>query len=38
MLKPKTASRIGWDKAFKKMHTNGDDKLFIPDVFEDESI
>ena len=37
ILKPKTASRIGWDKAFKKMHDNGDDKLFISDVFEDEN-
>ena len=37
ILKPKTASRIGWDKAFKKMHDNGHDKLFISDVFEDEN-
>jgi antitoxin MazE len=37
ILKPKTAPRKGWDKAFKKMHENGDDKLFIADVFEDEN-
>ncbi len=37
ILKPKTAPRIGWDKAFKKMHKNGDDKLFISDVFDDEN-
>jgi antitoxin MazE len=37
ILKPKTAPRKGWDKAFKKMHENGDDKLFITDVFEDEN-
>ncbi|MEO6232335.1 MAG: AbrB/MazE/SpoVT family DNA-binding domain-containing protein [Ferruginibacter sp.] len=36
ILKPKTAARTGWDKSFKKMHTQGDDKLFISDVFEDE--
>ena len=37
ILKPKTASRIGWEKSFKKMHSNGDDKLFISDLFEDEN-
>jgi antitoxin MazE len=37
ILKPKAAPRIGWDKAFKKMHDNGDDKLLLPDVFEDEN-
>jgi antitoxin MazE len=37
ILKPKTAPRKGWDKAFKKMHEKGDDKLFIADVFEDEN-
>ena len=37
ILKPKTASRIGWEKSFKKMHYNGDDKLFMSDVFEDEN-
>lgn len=37
IIKPKTAARIGWEKAFKKMHDNGDDKLFISDMFEDEN-
>lgn len=29
--------RKGWSEAFQKMHVAGDDKLLIPDVFEDES-
>ncbi len=37
ILKPKTEARKGWEKAFKKMHENGDDQLLIDDVFEDES-
>lgn len=37
ILKPKAAPRKGWDKAFKEMLENRDDKLVIPDVFEDES-
>lgn len=37
ILKPKTPARVGWEKSFKKMHDNGDDKLFISDVFEDEN-
>ena len=37
VLKPKTTSRIGWEKSFKKMHANGDDKLLLTDVFEDEN-
>ncbi len=36
ILKPKAEPRKGWDKAFKQMHENGDDKLLIGDVFEDE--
>ena len=28
--------RSGWVKACKRMVKNGDDKLLIPDVFEDE--
>ena len=38
ILKPKTSSRGGWEKSFKKMHDNGDDKLLMPDVFEDENL
>jgi putative addiction module CopG family antidote len=30
--------RQGWDLAFKQMHESGDDKLLMPDVFEDENI
>jgi antitoxin MazE len=38
VIKPKTSPRKGWDKAFKKMHSNGEDKLLMPDVFEDENL
>ena len=38
ILKPKTSPRKGWDKSFKKMHENGDDKLLISDFFEDENL
>ena len=37
ILKPKSQARKGWEKAFKKMHENGDDQLLIPDFFEDEN-
>jgi len=37
VLKPKTEARKGWDKAFKKMNENGDDKPLIQDVFDDET-
>jgi antitoxin MazE len=37
IIKPKHEPRKGWEKAFKKMHENGDDKLLIGDVFEDEN-
>ncbi len=37
ILKPKTEPRKDWDKAFKKMHENGDDQLLTDDVFEDEN-
>ena len=37
ILKPKTASRKGWEKPFKKMDENGDDKSLMADVFEDEN-
>ncbi|MFV0269797.1 MAG: AbrB/MazE/SpoVT family DNA-binding domain-containing protein [Draconibacterium sp.] len=38
ILKPKSEPRKGWEKAFKKMHENGDDHLFMPDVFDDETM
>ena len=37
ILKPKTSARKGWEKAFKKMHENGDDKSLISDVFKEET-
>ena len=37
ILKPKSIPRKGWDKSFKKMHDNGDDKLLMDDVFTDEN-
>lgn len=36
ILKPVHSPRSGWDSAFKEMNKNGEDKLFIDDVFEDE--
>jgi antitoxin MazE len=37
IIKPTSKPRKGWDKAFIEMHKNGDDKLIIPDVFEEEN-
>ena len=37
ILKPKQEPRKGWDKAFEEMHKNGEDKLLVDDVFEDEN-
>lgn len=37
VLKAKAEPRENWEKAFKKMQENGDDKLLIDDVFEDEN-
>lgn len=37
ILKPKAEPRKNWEKAFKKMHENGDDQLLIDDVFTDET-
>ena len=37
VLKPISEPREGWEKAFKKMNENGDDKSLMTDVFEDES-
>ena len=37
ILKPKSTPRKGWEKAFKKMHDEGEDKLLMPDIFEDEN-
>lgn len=37
ILKSKTEPGKGYEKAFKKMHENGDDQLLMEDVFEDEN-
>ena len=37
ILKPKATPRKGWEKAFKKMHENGEDKSLLPDFFNDEN-
>ncbi|RPH31408.1 MAG: AbrB/MazE/SpoVT family DNA-binding domain-containing protein [Bacteroidales bacterium] len=37
ILKPKANPRKGWEKAFKKMHENQDDKHLMSDIFEDEN-
>jgi antitoxin MazE len=36
ILKPKSNARQGWEKSFSKMRKNGDDKLLISNVFEEE--
>lgn len=37
ILKPISQPRQGWEESFKEMRANGDDRLLIDDVFEDES-
>jgi antitoxin MazE len=38
IIKPVSNPRKGWEKAFMDMHANEDDKLLIPDVYEDENL
>jgi antitoxin MazE len=38
VIKPVSRPRKGWEKAFKKMAENGDDRLLINDVFDDENL
>ncbi len=38
ILKPISNPRKGWDNAFKEMHEQGDDRLLLNDVFEDENL
>ena len=38
IIKPVINPRNNWEKAFKEMHENGDDRLIIEDIFEDENI
>lgn len=37
ILKPKSIPRKGWEKSFEQMNANGDDRLFVDDVFDDET-
>jgi len=38
VLKPIRRPRKNWEREFKKMHLNNDDKLLMNDVFEDENL
>lgn len=38
VIKPISRPRKGWEKAFKNMAENGDDRLLINDVFDDENL
>jgi antitoxin MazE len=37
VIKPLTSRRKGWEKAFKEMSEQGDDRLLFKDVFDDEN-
>lgn len=37
VLKPLDSPRQGWEESFKQMHKNGEDELFMNDVFDDEN-
>jgi len=37
IIRPLSEPRKGWEKAFMEMNANGDDKLIITDIFEDEN-
>lgn len=37
ILKPVSKPRQGWENSFKTMHKNQEDKLLIPDIFEEET-
>ena len=34
VITPISDARAGWDKAFKEMHTNGDDQLLTDDMLD----
>ncbi len=38
VLKPIQQTRKNWDKAYEKMSLEGDDKLLIDNIFEDENL
>jgi len=37
IIRPKKLPRKGWEKAFKRMHDNGEDKSLMSDIFNDEN-
>lgn len=37
IIRPKATPRKGWEKAFKRMHDNGDDKVLLDDIFDEEN-
>ena len=37
-LRPVRKAREGWDNQFKKMKEAKDDRMLLPDVFEDENL
>jgi len=38
ILKPIASPRKNWEREFEKMSKNGDDKLLMNDVFDDENL
>lgn len=38
ILKPVSKPRQGWEKSFQLMRENGDDRLLIDDIFNDENL
>ncbi len=38
VIKPLSKPRKGWEKYFKEMSENGNDRLLFNDVFEDENL
>ena len=38
IIRPLSKPRKGWEKSFKEMNENGDDKLLISDIFNEESL
>ncbi len=37
VVKPVRSPREGWEDQFRQMHENGDDRLLISDVFDEET-
>ena len=38
IIKPIKKPREGWAEAFERMHEDGDDKLLMDDIFDDEDM